>query len=187
MTGEELGSLPPAPAPPWGNSRVAHLWTTAWTRCRRAVQSLPPLKPTQSWLSLYRVRAVSMVCRAPATLFPRGDPAKQHIAGRASDGDRAHARSVSFLPCPHSRRQRPWCHPAPSPLHYLPSLEQLLSLFPPHQTHTYFFGPHLAPLMGATPGSALRRGHFWLYTLEGLTPGSKFEKSLSPGDALETI
>lgn len=28
----------------WG----AHLCTTAWNRCRRAVQSLPPLKPTQS-------------------------------------------------------------------------------------------------------------------------------------------
>lgn len=55
----------------------AHLCTAAWTRCRRAVQSLPPLKPTQSWLSRYRSRAVSMVCRALSTFFPREEPAGQ--------------------------------------------------------------------------------------------------------------
>lgn len=62
----------------------AHLCTAAWKRCRRAVQSLPPLKPTQSWVRLYRARAVSMICRAPATFRPREDPARQ--AGKRASG-----------------------------------------------------------------------------------------------------
>ena len=41
------------------------------------MQSLPPVKPTQSWVRLYRARAVSMVWRAPATFSPREDPARQ--------------------------------------------------------------------------------------------------------------
>lgn len=40
----------------WGlaSRGLAHFCTAAWKRCRRAVQSLPPLNPTQSWVRLYK-------------------------------------------------------------------------------------------------------------------------------------
>lgn len=41
------------------------------------MQSLPPLKPKQSWVRWYRARAASMIWRALATFFPREDPATQ--------------------------------------------------------------------------------------------------------------
>lgn len=97
----------------------AHLCTAAWTRCRRAVQSLPPLKPTQSWVSLYRARAVSMVCRAPATFFPREDPAGQ-VGKRPLP-----------IPCDTYGRQRVVATMMPllKTLQYFPSVSRIKSRF----------------------------------------------------------
>lgn len=47
----EVGELQNAAGQESGG--LTHLCTAAWKRCRRAVQSLPPLKPTQSWRRLY--------------------------------------------------------------------------------------------------------------------------------------
>lgn len=62
-------------APAWSPMR-GYLCTAAWTRCSRAVQSLPPLKPTQSWTRLYWSKASSIVRRAAATFCPRAEPAR---------------------------------------------------------------------------------------------------------------
>ena len=83
------------------------------------MQSLPPLKPTQSWVRLYRARAVSMVWRAPATFSPREDPARQ--AGKrasvsyiwlseGSGGQAALAYAPLYLPSVQFLHLPPACH-----------------------------------------------------------------------------
>lgn len=95
---------PPHPCPKLGQrSPVAgYLSTAAWTRCRRAVQSLPPLKPTQSWARLYRSKASSMVRSAAATFCPRAEPAGRGRSvpawGHAASGPAApHPPGTSHL------------------------------------------------------------------------------------------
>lgn len=83
-SGEELdgGRWAPLRSRPQGS---AHRCTAAWKRCRSAVQSLPPLKPTQRRVRSYRASAVSMVCRAPATFSPREDPASTQTRSHQMD------------------------------------------------------------------------------------------------------